>query len=260
MIMDKLIKKAYNVSLKTASKAGKYLMKKYLNGNIEVKASSKHDVKLDVDIEVENLIKRTIKRYFPDHGFICEEGGREKTETKFNWVIDPLDGTVNFSRGIPHFCSSIAFKEGKSCLIGVVIDPVRNEIFSAIDGVGAFLNGVPIKNRSINSLQESIVAGGFFKSGSIQKGITNFNRLVKKVKKVRFFGAAALDLCYLACGRVNGYIQYSVDEWDIAAASLIARLAGVKLEIQEKKGKFYIIAADKEIFNAFRAEVMFEKT
>ena len=248
------IKKVYQVSLKSAKKAGKYLRKRFLNKDSKVNAKSKHDIKLDVDIETEHIIKSTIKKDFPEHGFICEESGQESL-SNHNWIIDPLDGTVNFAKGIPHFCTSIAFKEGDTYLVGVVYDPIRDEIFSGIRGVGATLNSMPIQRENINALEEAVVAGGFFKTSSLADGIRTFAKVANEVKKIRFFGSAALDLCYLACGRINVYIQQSVNEWDIAAALLIAELSGVRVEILSAGNKLNVFGADRNIFETLKSIV-----
>jgi myo-inositol-1(or 4)-monophosphatase len=127
---------------------------------------------------------------------------------------------------------------------------MREELFTAIRGGGAFLNGTPMKRRGISSLEDAVVSGGFFKIESVQEGGKIFEKIAMRVKKVRFFGSATLDLCYLACGRVNGYIQHAVNEWDIAAASLIASEQGIEIEIVEKNGRLNVFAADREIYDA----------
>jgi myo-inositol-1(or 4)-monophosphatase len=225
-------------------------MKRFRGNDIEVTTNLKHDVKLNVDRETEDLIINIIKKRYSSHGFICEERGSELEKPDLNWVIDPLDGTVNFMKGIPHFCTSIAFKEKDRYLAGVVFDPVRNETFSALVGKGAFLNGKPISRKSISRLDEAVVSGGFFKVDAMEEGRREFERISQRVKKIRFFGSAALDLCYLACGRVNGYIQHSVNEWDIAAASLIAESNGIELKIEKTGNGLNVYAADSTIFNA----------
>jgi myo-inositol-1(or 4)-monophosphatase len=245
---DPSVQKLYELSIESARKAGMFLLERFKNSSMSVLSNLKHDVKLDVDIEAENMIIKMIRDKYPDYGFICEESGRALQKAFQNWIIDPLDGTLNYSRGIPHFCTSIAFKNGKNYLVGCVFDPVRDEMFSALEGGGAYLNLTPIKRRSIKKLEEAVVAGGFFKAESLEEGTRIFERLATRVKKVRFFGAAALDLCYLACGRVNGYIQYGVNEWDIAAAMLIASNTGIKFDVVEHNDKLNIIAADDRIF------------
>ncbi|MGQ9616467.1 MAG: inositol monophosphatase family protein [Spirochaetota bacterium] len=248
MKTDSSVQKLYELSIESARKAGMFLLERFRNGSITVISDLRHDVKLDVDVEAENMIIKMIGEKYPDHGFICEESGRVLQKASRNWIIDPLDGTLNYSRGIPHFCTSIAFKNEKNYLVGCVYDPVRDEMFSAIQGEGSCLNQTPIKRRPIMRLEEAVVAGGFFKAESFKEGTRIFERLATRVKKVRFFGSAALDLCYLACGRMNGYIQYGVNEWDIAAAMLIAGNTGIRFDVVERNEKLNIIAAEDFIF------------
>jgi myo-inositol-1(or 4)-monophosphatase len=210
----------------------------------------RHDVKLDVDHMTEELIVYMIRRKYPEHGFICEESGRKMQRPDCNWVIDPLDGSVNFARRIPHFCTSIAYQENGKYQVGVVYDPIRGETFSAVRGRGCFLNGAPMVRSGITSIEEAVISGGFFKIESIDQGGRIFEKIARRVKKVRFFGSATLDLCYLACGRVNGYVQHSLNVWDIAAASLMVELQGIKLEIVDSDGKLNVFAAENEIYDA----------
>jgi len=242
----------YNISQITAQIAGNYLLKRFSKGDANIKSNFKHDTKLDVDTQAEDIIIDNLRKHFPDSGFLCEESGDRLKKGNINWIIDPLDGTVNFSRGIPHFCTSIALKENDTYLIGVIFDPVRNEIFSALRGNGAFLNNKPIVRQDIDSFEDAVIAGGFFKHESIKDGMRIFERIVNKVKKVRFFGSAALDLCYLASGRIDGYVQYGVNEWDIAAASLICELSGVRVEVLKKNNRLNVIAADSKIFDKLK--------
>jgi len=253
LINDRSVQELYSVCIKSAEEAGKYLLNRFQKNEAQVKSHHKHDVKLDVDIETEELIIDTIKRHFPDHGFICEESGRAKEHVDQNWIVDPLDGSVNFFMGIPHFCTSIAFKKNKTYIVGAVFDPVRNEMFSALRGSNALLNGSPITRRTVNTLEEAVIAGGFFKVQSLVDGTTIFEKVAEKVKKIRFFGSAALDLCYLACGRVNGCLLHCVSEWDIAAASLIAEHTGVKFEITENNSTMNVFAADPALFDELKA-------
>ena len=247
---DTQIQPLLKLSVHCAKRAGHYLRKRFRDNDHRVTTNYSHDVKLDVDGQTEELIISMIKKRFPDHGFICEEIGRDLEKPDNNWIIDPLDGSVNFSRGIPHFCTSIAFKREGQYLVGAVYDPMRDELFSAIRGGGSFLNGKPIKRTSISSLEDAVISGGFFKIESIEEGSKIFEKIARRVKKVRFFGSATLDLCYLACGRVNGYIQHAVNEWDIAAASLIAEEQGIRMEIHERNGRLNVFAADRNIYDA----------
>lgn len=256
MSQDRALQELYRVCMKSAKKAGSYLLKRFLKRDTRIEKNLRYDVKLDVDIEAENIIKGILRKHFPKHGFICEESGSDASETGQNWIIDPLDGTVNFSRGIPHFCTSIAFRQNNTYLVGVVFDPVRNETFSAIRGRGAFFNNRPINRRGVINLEEAIVGGAFFKPESLERGSEAFVRMGPRVKKVRFFGAGALDICYLACGRINAVLQQAVNEWDIAAALLIAEMTGVRIEVSKRANKLDLIGADREIFDAIRQHTL----
>ena len=246
-IQDK--KLLYKTALNAAESAGKYLLKRFKDADASITKSYKHDVKSDVDVKTEEIIKSIIIDQYPDHGFICEESGNSGEDNKNKWIIDPLDGTVNFVKGIPHFCTSIAFKKGDEYIAGVVFDPVRNETFSALKGIGSFLNGKPLTRSKVDSLEDAVVSGGFFKTKSLEMGGRIFEKISTHIKKVRFFGSAALDLCYLAAGRFNAYIQYSVNEWDIAAALLIAELNNVKFNINISDGHYNVVASDPNIFD-----------
>jgi myo-inositol-1(or 4)-monophosphatase len=256
---------AYRTALKTARKAGGYLLARFRRNDKIVKSSERHDVKLDVDVETEKLIIESIRRIFPGHGFLGEEGGVRGSGASGArdrmWIVDPLDGTVNFAWGIPHFCTSIAFERGGTLVAGAVYDPVRRELFSALRGPpgegGAYLNEKPIVSPGVSDLGNAVVAGGFFKAGAFEEGTRIFRNLSKKIMKFRFFGSAALDLCYLACGRVNAYIQYSVHEWDVAAALLVAELCGKRCEIEHDRahGTMNVFASDPGIFDELKTVI-----
>ncbi len=242
----------YAACVSSAREAGAYLLQRFKSKNLSVMSEASHDVKLDVDVETEELIKKNLSGLFPGHGFICEESGLRDLKPDDNWVVDPLDGTVNFFAGIPHFCTSVAFKRAGNFLVGAVYDPLRDEMFSARRGGGAYLNGEPLRRREVGSLAQTVVSGGFFKARSIEEGTRGFRDLTVKVKKIRFLGSAALDLCYLACGRFNAYLQHQVNEWDIAAAGLIAEEAGVLVEVFHQGERMDVLAADRNIYADLR--------
>ncbi|MBN2322395.1 MAG: inositol monophosphatase [Spirochaetes bacterium] len=247
-----MIETAYEVAKDAARIAGRHLMKRFTETDKKVTADLGHDVKLETDVEAERLIIGTIEKAFPGHGFLCEESGILGPRSEFIWVVDPLDGTVNFSRGIPHFCTSIALKKSGEYLLGVVHDPVRKETFAVLKDGRPTLNGNPIRKRGVDSVEQAIVSGNFFHHGAIERGIETFTRLVPRIKKVRFFGAAALDLCYLAADRINCFTNIRTNEWDIAAAALIASLSGARVETTESDGKIDIFAADRAIFDELK--------
>lgn len=245
----------YETCVETAKVAGEYLLDRFRRNEISVTSSYDHDVKLDVDVETENLMKEKIRKRYPDHGFICEESGRVDEADNGNWIIDPLDGSVNYFMGIPHFCTSIAFKKNNTYVVGAVYDPVRDELFSADDKT-AYLNGEPIKRRSVATLEEVVISGGFFKAQSLEDGTRIFQKISRRVRKIRFFGSAALDLCYLSLGRVNAYIQHWVSEWDIAAATLVVEKSGAVVDIMNVDGHLNVIAGDPAIFSQLKEYIV----
>ena len=219
--------RALEAAEEAARVAGEILLGEYPQLQ-NVREVTRHDVKLDVDVRCEEAIQQVIRRHFPRHGFLAEESGdRASSSSPYLWVVDPLDGTVNFYHGVPHFSVSIALaKEGKT-LVGVVLDPVRDEMFTAVSGKGALLNGAPIHVASRARMSECIACGGLSKlSELVEDSAGELLRLVKAVRKVRITGSAALDICYVACGRFDLYREVSIMRWDIAAGFLIATEAG----------------------------------
>lgn len=207
-------------------------------------SATQHDIKLDLDVRSQKLIEKMLYRAFPRIGLLGEEGDAGDISTEYRWVVDPIDGTVNFAYGIPHACVSIAlqrreepsptrkkdggcYADGYETLVGVVYDPFCKELWTAIRGQPARLNGKIIHVSKRRKLAESIVALGFAKSmESIDSALPYFAQLVRRVRKIRMMGAAALALTYVATGRFDAYTESSVRLWDIAAGALIIECAG----------------------------------
>ena len=193
---------------------------------------SRYDIKLELDVRCQKLIEKTLLRSFPQSALLGEEGLAGPQESPLRWVVDPIDGTVNFTYGVPHACVSIALQErldgGQfSTVIGVVYDPFCGELWTAARGGPARLNGKVIHVSRRKNLAESIVAIGFSKTRqSLNESLPLFNALVRRVRKIRMMGAAALSLTYVASGRFDAYIEAGVSLWDIAAAGLILECAG----------------------------------
>ncbi len=184
----------------------------------------------NVDLRCEKRIIAHLKRYFPDHEYIAEEGGRGRQTSLFRWLIDPLDGTTNYAHGYPAFCTSIALERNGKIELGVVYDPVRKELFTARKGKGAFLNGVRITPSTVEDLEEALLVTGFpYDIKTSRRNISQFNRFLLRTQAVRRDGSAALDLCYTAMGRFDGYWEFSLAPWDLAAGSLILTEAGGKI-------------------------------
>ncbi len=186
----------------------------------------RHDVKLSADITSETAIPRTIRARRPPDGILAEEGGENEIKRHGVWIVDPLDGTVNFSHGHPHFCVSIAWLWQGETVVGVIYDPLRDELFSAIRGRGAFCNGKAVHVAGTANMHHAMVAVGFGKSAPEAFVTTDANSLGASVQKLRISGSAALDLAYVACGRLDGYAETQVYVWDLAAGALIVEEAG----------------------------------
>jgi myo-inositol-1(or 4)-monophosphatase len=199
---------------------------------------SQHDIKLELDSHCQQCIEADLRKRFPHVSVLGEEGSSGRTESRYRWVIDPIDGTVNYTFGIPHACISIALQErrpgdadayedGYSTLLGVVYDPFRGEMWTALRGRSAFLNGQEVRVSDNKKLSDAIVAVGFAKAAvNIAKMTTYIAQLAPRVRKIRIFGSAALDLAYLASGRIDAYVEPGLRLWDIVAGGLIVEAAG----------------------------------
>lgn len=182
----------------------------------------------DMDKKAEEIIISTLLKNFPQHGIIAEERPRQGSDSEFQWIIDPLDGTTNYVHGYPCFSVSIALAIREEMQVGVVYDPLLEEIFWAEKGGGAYLNQRPIKVSETKRLINSLLATGF--SYDIITGDDNslkyFNHMVKHAQGIRRNGSAALELCYVAAGRLDGFWEHKLSPWDMAAGSLIVTEAG----------------------------------
>lgn len=216
-----------------ARRAGALLKEHFHDRERVVDARTAHDVKLRLDKECQQLIYTTLHSAYPDYSFLGEEGGyRGETE----WVVDPLDGTVNYYYGLPLFCVSIALLVRGVAVLGCVYAPMLDECFTAQRGGPALLNGTPIRvSHRAQMAQAIIFAGHGSHDGSGAAGIQRFAALSARVCKMRILGTAALSLCYIAAGRLDAYIEQSTNLWDFAAAQVILESAGGVLEYTPKK-------------------------
>jgi len=186
------------------------------------------DLVTEIDHASEEFLINEISLLFPGHSFLAEESGASDGQTENLWIIDPLDGTVNYAHGVPLFCVSIAFSYRGEVKLGAVYDPMRDEMFTAERGKGAWVNGRPLKVSSAVDLIQSLVVTGFaYDIGqNMQDNLDNFFKFSKMTQGVRRLGSAAIDLCYVAAGRFDGYWELSIKPWDVAAGGLIAQEAG----------------------------------
>ncbi len=232
----------YQLAEKIIEKSGKFLEENFGKG--KEKENFRFDVKIFQDVESEKIILEEIEKNFPDDGWVSEEKGEKKNKTGYIWIIDPLDGTFNYLRKIPHFAISIACK-GEKEEFGIVYDVMKKEKFTGIKGKGAFLNGKSIKVSEIKTLKESVGIIGFMKGNDeIKIGIEIIKKYAPKIKKIRMTGSAALDLCYVACGRVDFYIEFNLKIWDIAGGKIILNQAGGNYIEKISAGKKISIATN----------------
>ncbi len=182
----------------------------------------------EADRRSEAFLLGHIQSRFPSHRIVAEESGLQGGKDCNLWYIDPLDGTVNFAHGLPIFSVSIGYQEDGEIRLGVVYDPVRNECFSAEKGRGAWLNGYPIRVSAATLLNESLLTTGFAYDirTNPETNLDYYNRFSLQTQGVRCLGSAALDLCYVAAGRLDGYWEFRLNPWDVAAGALIAQEAG----------------------------------
>lgn len=227
------MKKDYTSQLQAAEEAARHagaFLRRAFNGQKTTDAVSAHDIKLRLDRETQTLIENSLRGNFPGYAVLGEEGCSEGTEEPC-WVIDPIDGTVNYFYGIPLFCVSIALQVQGCPVLGCVYDPMRDECFCARVGGVPTLNGRPIHVSARAAMAEAVIfVGHGTHDGSGEAGIRRFARLSSQVRKIRILGSAALTLCYIAAGRFDAYIENRINLWDFAAAAVILEAAGGVLE------------------------------
>ncbi len=263
-------KRALNSAAAAAHEAGK-LMRANLHRPKKINAAVQHDIKLALDVRCQRLLERELLADFPEAAVLGEEGVRGDQGADWRWVIDPIDGTVNFTYGIPHACVSIALQRriddsdafkvrgakredrdwadqtaedlhnddaAYETIVGAVYDPFCDEMWTAARGEPARLNGKIIRPSRRVKLAEAIVSLGFAKSTeTLEQMMPTFNELLHRVRKIRIMGAAALAMTYVACGRFDAYVETGVRLWDIAAGGLILECAGGEFWRRQLRGE-----------------------
>ena len=211
-----------------ARHAGEALLRTRTDLQVEFKGAGKQNLVSNADREAEGVIKSLILETYPSHQILAEESGLHKNDSPFRWVIDPLDGTTNYVHGFPFFCVSIGLEVDGRVALGVVYDPIRGDLFSAEKGKGAFLNDAPIRPSRETELRKSLLVTGFSHDirENPEKNFNHFIRFSIESQAVRRTGSAALDLCYTASGFFDGYWEFSLSPWDMAAGSLLVTEAG----------------------------------
>jgi myo-inositol-1(or 4)-monophosphatase len=211
------------VCVEAARAAGSHALKN-LHRREEIAQSFDHDVKLVMDSECQRVAEQIIHAHFPDHAILGEEGSIAKKHA-FEWIIDPIDGTANYTRGFPYWCCSIAVRCDSEILAGCVFVPVLNECYTAAADGPALCNGEPIHASNVPTLGKATFFAGLTKDID-PRSLAFFSDMAPRVSKIRMLGSAAIDVCHIACGRSDGYFEAGLYIWDIAAAGLIAERAG----------------------------------
>lgn len=217
------------IAIEAAREAGKYLVENVGNiKNIERKIGQETNLVTEIDKNSEALIISKIHQHFPTHAILGEETGANDSGSEYRWIIDPLDGTTNFTHGLPIFCVTIGIEHKGEIIAGVIYDPNRDELFTAEKGKGAFLNGKRISVSKSDTLINSLLVTGFpyNVNENPQKVIEHFINFLPKAQGVRRLGSAAIDLAYVACGRFDGYWEVFLNPWDKAAGILLVKEAG----------------------------------
>ncbi len=217
------------LAVRLARAAGAIQLERYETELHVARKSSPIDLVTEVDRACESLIVDTLARERPDDAVVAEEGGgADRPDAAWRWIVDPLDGTVNFAHGYPCFCVSIGVEQRGVRSVGVVYEPLRDELYHAVRGGGAWRNGEPIRVSRETELERSLLATGFAYDvrRSLEDNLDHFGHVLKAARALRRDGAAAVDLCYVACGRLDGFWELKLHPWDVAAGILLVEEAG----------------------------------
>ncbi len=228
-----------------AHEAGK-LLRANFNEVKDVDEALAHDLKLALDKESQDLITDIILGQFPGHAIYGEEGLAGDQSSEHQWIVDPIDGTVNFFYGIPHFCISIAKRVNEELVLGVIYDPMVNELWTVEKGGQTLLNGNPVSVSPRTTLEESILFVGCGKDAdALSKGLDRFRKGSLRARKMRMMGSAALGMAYIATGRLDAYVEARISLWDIAAGQLMIESTGGKVTLtpHENNPDVYSIVA-----------------
>ena len=252
---------AFEVARQAALEAGEIIMANLDSEKCISYKEGRNNVVTNVDILAEDKIKSILQKEYPDFGIMTEESAEIVSDTPYIWIVDPIDGTRNYTYGIPHFCVSIALAQHEQVVLGVIWDPVRNELFHAEQGCGAFLNGSPIAVSNRKSLKESLASFDMGYDAEIGKKILEgASAMWPGVVSVRVMGSAALGIAYVACGRVDLYIHLNLYPWDMSSGMLLVEEAGGA--VTEVNGNHIgihstnIVATNKAIHEDFMNRLM----
>jgi len=227
-----------------AARAAGQLLLAASGGEIEVEKLARRDVKLAMDRRAEEKIIGILRKDFPDHAILAEECGRLAGRSEYTWIIDPLDGTFNYYRRIPIWCTSIGLMQGEEEVLGVICDPGRDELFYAEKGKGAFLNGRTIRVSETDTIETGVIGLALgLRDAFKEKALAGAQRAALRASKVRSLGSAAMDMAYVACGRMDAYFEFGVRPWDVAAGIVLVREAGGRISTRRHPGDALDMAA-----------------
>jgi myo-inositol-1(or 4)-monophosphatase len=225
---------ALAAAIKAARAAGKVMHANWHKPK-HVNSAEAHDIKLELDVRCQALIEKILAAAFPRIPVLGEEGSTGDVAAEYRWVIDPIDGTVNYFFGMPHAAVSIALEHKQKSVVGVIYDPFTDEIWTTTKGAPTRLNGKIVRVSDRSRIEDCVIAMGFSKNqDNLNKSLPHLIRLSRRAKKIRIMGSAALELVYVACGRLDAYIERTINLWDVAAGSLLVENAG---------GEFYTLPA-----------------
>jgi myo-inositol-1(or 4)-monophosphatase len=238
----------YRDAAEKAARAAGQLLRQNFSHPLRVNSAEAHDIKLAIDVEAQDLIARSLLQEFPDHALYGEEGIVGDQTSDHQWVVDPLDGTVNYFYSIPHFCVSIALRFKAEVIVGVIYDPMRDEMWSTQKGEKPTLNGEHFRVSERADLAEAVISVGLSKTGeTIDSNFPFLQQMLHRARKCRLLGSAALDMAYVACGRLDAYIEQGISLWDIAAGWILIETAGGSVDLRPRpdmKDKYSIIASN----------------
>lgn len=261
---DPYLDTVLHVARRAAVAGGDILLRSF--GDVAIRQKQSHNLVTQADLDSEACISEMIGQAFPEHGILREESASTGTLADPHiWIVDPLDGTNNYAHGIPHYSVSIGYARHGQVLVGVVYDPTRGEMYAAIRGTGAWLNDRPIRVSTRPTIRDSIVTTGFYydRGNMMERTLEAVKRLfTNQVRGIRRTGGAALDLCWVAGGRFDGFFEYQLAPWDYAAGQLIVAEAGGRcadrdgVPLQLDSGS--IIAANGHVFDELTSLVRWQ--
>jgi myo-inositol-1(or 4)-monophosphatase len=246
-----------NTAVKAARKAGSIISRASSDlDKLTVRRKRQNDFVSEVDHAAEDAIISVLRDAYPDHGILAEESGASQSKSEYTWMIDPLDGTTNFLHGFPQYCVSIGLVHKGVAQQAVVFDPNRNELFTATRGVGAYLNDRRIRVSKTDHLEDALIGTGFpyREVGHIDGYLRMFKTMTQSCSGIRRPGAAALDLAWVAAGRLDGFWEIGLSPWDMAAGALLVREAGGLVGDLAGEERFLdsgrVVASNSKIFAA----------